>query len=493
MTTTVQCATGTLAPYQPNVNAPWNKTRVHHAYLRMGFGATKAQLEAGILKTPSALIDELLQSAVTAAAPPPPTWRYWTRADYPVSTDQEFNEEVSKQYLEWGKATWRMMHEQPLRGKLWLFWHNHFVTRAESYYCPSHLHAYFQTLYDHSLGNFKDFVKDMGKTTAMLLFLNGYESTKFNPNENYARELYELFTLGHDNGYTQTDIIETSRALTGYNYATAYCAAIQFTPLTFDSGSKTIFGKTGNWNYDDVHDLLFTERAVQVSTFISTKLYQYFVGPQVDMNIVDGLAATFRQNNWEILPVLRQLFKSEHFFDEANQLVLIKSPVEWVLQTYAVSGLPYDFTNKFGYETLLNQHWYATVLGQELYNPIDVAGWKGDRTWINASYLTGRWQFFDWIIYDLYDVHQDKIISWLKDITNNSKSPEYIVSVLVELFLPKGFEKQEEFDRAVVIFKNNIPQVYFDTGLWNLDYEFAAYQAYLALRYITRFPEAQLN
>ena len=117
-----------------------------------------------------------------------------------------------------------------------------------------------------------------------------FENTSAHPNENYARELYELFTLGVDNGYTQTDIVETSKALTGYNHRNDFCADIFFANGTFDASDKTIFDQTGNWGYDDVIDILFEQKGSLIAKFICTKLYKYFVSPVVNEDIVDDLA-----------------------------------------------------------------------------------------------------------------------------------------------------------------------------------------------------------
>ena len=135
-----------------------------------------------------------------------------------------------------------------LHARLTFFWLNHFVTQYGEYRCPSYMYQYYTTLQKHAIGNFKEFVREIGLTPAMLTFLNNLENTRKRPNENYARELYELFTLGEDIGYNQSDIEETSRAMTGYNLREDRCGPISFDPTTFDNGIKTIFGRTGNWN-----------------------------------------------------------------------------------------------------------------------------------------------------------------------------------------------------------------------------------------------------
>ena len=131
-----------------------------------------------------------------------------------------------------------------------------------------YLFQYYRTAEQHVLGNFKDLVHDMGLTPAMLFYLNGFQNTNTEPNENYARELFELFTLGEGNGYTQEDIIETSKALTGWNLSPQAGGQIIFNTNTFFNGDKTIFGQTGNWNYHDVIDILFQERGELIAQHI---------------------------------------------------------------------------------------------------------------------------------------------------------------------------------------------------------------------------------
>ena len=141
-----------------------------------------------------------------------------------------------------------------------MFWSNHFVIEFRDINQPAYLYQYYALLQTHALGNFKTFISEVGLAPAMLRYLNGFENKKNSPNENYARELYELFSLGEGNGYTQEDITETARALTGYNRSKTNGGIIEFNEKTYDKGSKTIFGQTGNWGYDDVINILFQEK-----------------------------------------------------------------------------------------------------------------------------------------------------------------------------------------------------------------------------------------
>ncbi|MCB0636675.1 MAG: DUF1800 domain-containing protein [Lewinella sp.] len=480
----LNCATGTLAPYVPSAEVPWNRDRVQHLYRRLGFGATLAQLSAGVAMSPGDLVDQLLD---TAAATPPydePEWANWTTADY-----DDFNSQRIEQFIEYARRWTEGMLEDGIREKMTLFWHNHFVTRFEDYFCPSYLYSYHTLLQEKAFGNFRDFVYEVGINSAMLVFLNGVQNTRFSPNENYARELYELFTLGQDNGYTQQDIVETAKALTGYigGAEEPFCQPLYFVDFFHDNGTKTIFGQTGNWGYDDVIDILFTERADQIATHICSKLYRHFVHFEVDEAIVAGLAQTLRDNDWELLPVYKQLFKSEHFFDEYVIGVYIKSPIDIMVGFFLDAGLPYN-------AQLVDIILYgSSQQGQAVFNPVDVAGWPGNRSWIDANALTGRWQYFDAFIFNAYQNTPQVLVTLAQELSDDSNDPYLVTQTIVDYFVPMGLFAPEDYDRATDIFKWEVPQNYFDNGEWNLYWETAPAQVALLLRYISRLPEFQLS
>lgn len=480
----VDCVTGTLALYVPDANAPWNKRRVMHLYRRMGFGIAPAEIAAALTQNPSQLIDSLIDNAISLPLPTEPEWAYWDISRY------QSQEQAAEQIFAWSRQWLLDMLNHGFREKLALFWHNHFVTRQEDYGCPSYLYQYHKLLQQYALGNFKTFVKEIGKTPAMLVFLNGVQNTRFNPNENYARELYELFTLGRDNGYTQADIVQTARALTGYNSLenNQYCGKINFLAALHDPGSKTIFGKTSNYNYDTLHDLLFAERAVQISEYICGKIYRYFVSPEADATIVSELATIFRNNNFEIAPVLRALFKSEHFFDEAIIGVAVKSPLELELNFIREGGFQIEWNE----ESLTGLIYLAGELGQNLFNPVDVAGWQGNRAWVNSNTLTGRWQVLRYIIFILYQNYPSQLVQFARDLSNDSKDGALITELIINHFLANGLQTQDEYDRAFIAFQAEIPAHYFYDGSWNLSWETAPAQVALLLDHLIRKPEFQL-
>lgn len=481
----LNCTTGSLLPYEPTADKPWNRQRIRHLFRRLGLGATPEQLHWAEALAPDALVDELLYGAFLQPLPVPPSWADWNYHDYPKD---QFSDLSREQYIllstYWIRA---MQQESGIREKWALFWHNHFVTRYEEYNCPSFQYAYYETLNTYALGNFKDFVRAIGETPAMLRFLNGLENTKHAPNENYARELFELFTLGENNGYTQQDIIEASRALTGFNGYQIQCDDITFKAETHDAAAKTIFGKTGQYDHAALIDLLFKERAASIAEYICTKIYQAFVHPVADQAIVEGLAETFIAARFELLPMLQQLFKSEHFFDEAVIGVQIKSPIELLVEFTREGG--FDCTN----EIRLWMLWGSYNQGQLLFQPPDVAGWRGNRAWIDANNLTGRWQLLDGVIYAFINQNQNYARQFLKDLTGQSKSPEVIVHAVIDHFFSRGLVSDLAYDAAVDVFKWEVPQNYYDAGIWSLDWDGVPLQFALLLSHLIRLPEFQLH
>ena len=489
METTISpsCNEATLIPYNPTIQNPWDTSKVKHVYRRLGFGAKQADVDAALSLNPGDFIDNLVDTAAGQPLTPAPNWGYWSFSDY-----TDYNTEVAPQVIEWRLQTVNDFMNEDLRGRLTFFWMNHFVTEYEAYGYPPYLFQYYNTMQTHALGNFKEFVRAIGISSTMLIYLNGFENTNFNPNENYARELYELFTLGEGNGYSQNDILETARALTGYNHWDDFGASIYFDNSTFDSGEKTIFGQTGLWGYDDVIDILFQERENELAFYICEKLYRYFVSPAVDeivkQNIIQPMATTLISNNFEIVPVLKQLFKSEHFFDERALGVIIKSPYDVILDFIKETEFYYDDALAEGLV------YYTGLVGQELYDPPDVAGWQRDETWINSSTLTGRWLLLELYLAYLYDNDLGStFVDLARNLSNDSNDPYYITVVVIDHFMSKKLFTVEDYEVATDIFKWDVPQNYYDEGLWNLNWSTAPIQVFLLLRQIATIPEFQLK
>ncbi|MCB0456918.1 MAG: DUF1800 domain-containing protein [Flavobacteriaceae bacterium] len=485
--TAASCNTATLTPYVPSGPNPWTFSKVQHVYRRLGFSASQSKIDEGLSMTPGNLIDSIVDTAFNLPATPAPFWGF-----YAVSDFSNFEVENEQYILDWRILTGNNFITQELRGRLTEFWLNHFVTELETYFYSPYLFQYYHVCETYALGNFKDFVHAIGINHAMLLYLNGFENTNVEPNENYAREFYELFTLGEGNGYSETDIVETSKAFTGYNHMTEPGGTIYFDSSTFVNGDKTIFGQTGNWGYDDVINILFQEKESLIAVYICRKLYQYFVSPDIDAtietNIITPLSQTFINSNFELVPVLKQLFKSEHFFDERATGVVIKSPFDLI----------FNFVNEseFAYNDELMEAfiYFAGTLGQNIYNPPNVAGWQRDEDWISTSTLTGRWQLFEAYLGALFGNGQEEAFRQLaKVLSNDSIDPAYITKVIVDYFNSKELYTASDYDIATDIFKWEVPQNYYDEGLWNLDWESAPYQVYLLLVHLATIPEFQLK
>ena len=481
------CNTSTLQPYEPTSQNIWDTSKVNHVFRRLGFGASQTDIDAALAMTPGDFIDSLVDAAVNLPPTPAPPWGYWSYNDF-----TDYGTENDQYKSDWRIQTGNDIFDDGFRGRMAFFWMNHFVTEVEVYDHCAYMYQYYNAVQTPALGNFREFTRTMGTNSAMLLYLNGFENTSFNPNENYARELFELFTLGEGNGYTQDDILETARAVTGYNHWDDYGDVIYFDPSTFDNGEKTIFGQTGFWGYDDVIDILFQERSNEIAFYICEKIYRFFVSPEVDatieQDIIQPLANTLIANDFELVPMLKQLLKSEHFFDERALGVVIKSPYDFIFNYLKETGFYYD-------DILMDAFiYYAGLMGQEMYEPLDVSGWQRDETWINASTLTGRWQLVELYLGFLFDNGlEGTLVEFARDLSNDSIDPYYITQVVIDRLMSKQLHSITDYDIATDIFKWEVPQNYYDDGLWNLDWASAPYQVFLLLKHVATIPEFQLK
>jgi len=482
------CNLSSLQVFEPTTENPWDLQKAQHLYRRLAFGATPELIRVALTRAPHEIVDVLVDEAKNLPPTPVPDWAGKGRLQL---IDEGFDfEDINQEHKqEMFVQVIKDTRNNNLRAVLTLFWHNHFVTQHSEYNCASYMFEYYNTLQRFSLGNFKDFVREIGLTNAMLTFLNGKSNKKNRPNENYARELYELFTLGENNGYTQQDIEETSKALTGYNSG-GYCEAIEFNPNTFNDSEKNIFGRIGNWNYDQAIDILFEEKAPLIATFIVEKLYKYFVSPDADMLVIQELAFEF-EVDFEIEPIVRKLFKSEHFFDDAALATLIKSPYDINTNFIKVTNFPVLEEQNIGL------YWQKSNAGQQYFQPVDVAGWQGDYDWINTSTLTARWDVVMnnvWRTWNENTGDREQFRVFAKSVANGSEDVYEIVPRIIDTFLPKGLNSEANYTDAIDIFKTDfIPEEYFTNGQWTLDYPSVPWQMVLLFQYITRLPEFQLK
>lgn len=261
-----------------------------------------------------------------------------------------------------------------LREKMAFFWHGHFACRNLNVFYQQGL---LDVIRRNATGNFGTLLKEVSKSAAMLNFLNNQQNRKGHPNENFAREVMELFTLGRGN-YTEDDVKEAARAFTGWgaNIKGDYV----FRKGQHDFGSKTVLGKTGNFDGGEVLDILLAQK--QTAKYVTTKLYKFLVNEEPEMSKVEWLANRFYDSQYDISKLLEDIFTSDWFYEEKNVGVKIKSPIELVAGIQRM--LPMKFQNE---EVLLL---VQRTLGQLLFYPPNVAGWPGGRTWIDSSTLMMR-------------------------------------------------------------------------------------------------------
>lgn len=261
-----------------------------------------------------------------------------------------------------------------LREKMSLFWHGHFACRVVNIYFQQQL---LNVIRENALGNFGDLLREVSKSPAMLSFLNNQQNNKKHPNENFAREVMELFTMGRGN-YTEQDIKEGARAYTGWGFNLK--GEFVDRPFLHDTGKKIFLGKTGNFDGDDVIDIILEQKAT--AHFIAAKIYKYFVNENADEEKVKYLADRFYQSNYNIQQLMDDIFTSDWFYDKKNIGTRIKSPVELIVGIRRL--LPMEL------ERPETQLLFQRVLGQILFYPPNVAGWPGGKNWIDSSALMTR-------------------------------------------------------------------------------------------------------
>lgn len=368
-----------------------------HLLRRTGFGGSPDEVSLLVDAGAATAVDAIVDFAVSEPHPAAPAWAA-TPPPGPNATEEEwmaYNEWTFTRLDEFRRDWLKLMSTHGLREKMTLFWHDHFATSQDKYYHVQIAQRYVELLRTNSLGNFRQFVYDIGLDAAMLIFLDGFENRKDAPNENYARELCELFTMGITDrygnpNYTENDIKEIARGLTGY--VINGNLEVQFFNVIHDGSPKTIFGRSGNWGYDDVIDIVFDERSEETAWYISKKLYQEFVYEVANEEVVDHMKDLLIASNWELEPVIRALLKSEHFFSEAVIGARIASPTEMMIRLLKeVGGYADDHFTVVGYAGWSLEQWLTFVPS--------VNGWPRHRDWISTTTMPERWAVCSWLLW----------------------------------------------------------------------------------------------
>jgi uncharacterized protein (DUF1800 family) len=284
---------------------------------------------------------------------------------------QQSREDIKSLNITW--INQMVNSEQQLREKMALFWHGHFASRNLNILYQQQL---LDIIRQNALGNFGDLLREVSKSASMLNFLNNNQNKKGHPNENFAREVMELFTMGRGN-YTENDIKEAARAFTGWGANIS--GEFAFRKFQHDDGQKTVLGKTGNFDGDDVLNILLDHK--QTATYITRKIYRYFVNDVPDEEHVTWLADRFYKG-YDIKELMKDIFTSDWFYDAKNIGCRIKSPVELIVGIRR--ALPMKLENE-QVQLLLQR-----LLGQILFYPPNVAGWPGGKNWIDSSSLMFR-------------------------------------------------------------------------------------------------------
>lgn len=288
------------------------------------------------------------------------------------------SEELNRVALWWVDRM--LTTNRPLEEKMTLFWHGHFPSSGQKIRDYRMLMAQQELFRENATGNFKDLLMGIAKDPAMLIYLDGRQNIKGRPNENFAREIMELFSLGVGN-YSEEDIKEAARAFTGWRYN-----GLEFAKMRnlHDYGSKTFLGETGRLDGEDIIDIIMEQEAT--AEFIARKIHVFFVREDPSDETVEKLAHVFRSGNYEIKPLLKAIFLSKDFYSAPSYATQIKSPVQLVVSTYRKLGLEEIPSWPPMKPTTSN-------MGQDLFYPPNVAGWDGGKTWINPSTLLLRANF----------------------------------------------------------------------------------------------------
>lgn len=355
-----------LQAFVPDEAHPFDARKAAHLLRRAGFGAGRSEIAAAVVRGLEETVEELFDPAADE------------EKEFQRTFDAINGRLVNAGDPEVAQSWWlfRMLTTRvPLREKLTLFWHGHFATSVDKVDDTQLMLKQIDTLREHAWGSFRDLVLAMARDPAMLVWLDGESSTKEHPNENFARELMELFTCGIGN-FTEQDVLEAARAFTGWH---RQGERFHFEAEAHDFGPKRLFGRRGKFDGTDVIDLLMAKRATP--RFIAAKLLRFFANPNPAPGIVDAAAELFDQTQLNVKLFLKELFASQYFFSDECYRSRIASPVEFVVglsRTLAVRQPATEVAGQIG------------AMGQTLLTPPNVKGWDGEEQWINSTSLAAR-------------------------------------------------------------------------------------------------------
>ncbi|MEO9161617.1 MAG: DUF1800 domain-containing protein [Casimicrobiaceae bacterium] len=361
-----------------------------HLLTRTGFAPTFAEVRGVEGRTRAAAIDALLAAARSAPTLSPPPWTATSappeerpRPGMTVDERKVLQQHERSRIVElrgWWLAEMQAT-PSPLTERMTLFWHNHFATSEQKVRDARLMYAQNALFRREALGSFATLLHAVARDPAMLIWLDGARNRRGAPNENFAREAMELFTLGEGH-YAQPDVAQAARAFTGFGVDRA-SEQVVFRPRLHDNGTKTLLGMRGDFDTDGALDVLLARP--ETATFVVDKLWREFVSPQPDARVVERIAGDFRASHYAIKVALRELLLSDAFWDAQNRGTLVKSPAELVVGTLRAVDVEPDDMRPIVTAT--------ARMGEVLFAPPNVRGWPGGDAWINSSTLLARKSF----------------------------------------------------------------------------------------------------
>jgi hypothetical protein len=386
------------AAFEPSATAPWDLARVAQLHRRVGFAASWDVLARDLRAGPAASINRLLKGEATGLDGSP-------AAKFDAMLDSMAATLSGSSDLPQIQAIWlyRMIFTpHPLRERMTLFWHNHFATSFVKVQSAALMQRQNNLLRAHALGDFRALLGAIGKDPSMLIWLDSTINRRAKPNENYAREVMELFTLGRGN-YTEKDVREAARAFTGWFVIQD---DFQVVARQHDDGTKQVLGHSGRWSGDDIPGILLEQRAC--AEFLCRKLFRHFISDTLQPAdcLITPLARAFRDANYRIEVPLGMIVRSNLFFDPSVRRRRVKSPVEFAVGT--IRAL--EVLNPTVQARALADA--CTRMGQSLYAPPSVAGWDGGPAWINSTAMLARANLVLGLLSDQNEAFGQRLDPW---------------------------------------------------------------------------------
>jgi uncharacterized protein (DUF1800 family) len=355
------------APYRPSDDSPWDIKKVGHLYRRAAFGASWSELEEGLKAGPERAVDDLLKGK--------PGQEAFDQQTAPLAQSIAYANNGALARSWW---LYRMLHSpHPLQEKLTLFWHNHFATSNAKVNNAGFMLGQYELMHRHALGNFRELLQEISSDPAMMVWLDTSQSKRRMPNENYARELMELFSLGIGH-YTEKDIREAARAFTGWQIKGGKAV---FNSREHDDTEKSVLGQTGKWTGADVVRICLDQPSA--AFFIVAKLYRFLISETVPFTTVllEPLASQFRKSGFHFGGVVETMLRSNLFFSSQIYRSHVKAPVDFAI------GIVHALEGRVGGSALAQA---LEQLGQNIFYPPSVKGWDGGATWLNGQTLLTR-------------------------------------------------------------------------------------------------------